>query len=126
MEGEGGEREAFNVIARLDRGHATDLVLSTPRSGWFACAGERGPGLAIWLLLADWLVGADLGVNVVLFCSSGHERGHAGVGRFLAEGAPTTGRTALWFHLGANCAARDWHEANRRLALCGAPIRSAS
>ncbi len=116
IEGTGGERAAFNVIARLERGHATDLLISTPRSGWLECAGERGPGLAIWLLLAEWLAGANLGVNLVFFCSTGHERGHAGVTQFIANGAPAAEHTALWLHLGANCATRDWHEANGQLA----------
>ncbi|MDZ4372319.1 MAG: hypothetical protein U1C74_12960, partial [Phenylobacterium sp.] len=41
MSGRAFRRPAFNVTARLDRGARSWLVLSTPRSGWFTCAGER-------------------------------------------------------------------------------------
>jgi hypothetical protein len=66
MAGRRYRRPAFNVTARLDRGAAKTLVISTPRSGWFGCAGERGSGLAAWLLLAQWAARAKLPVNVAL------------------------------------------------------------
>lgn len=112
VEGRGGRRPAFNLIARLDRGHGRDLVVSTPRSGWFACVGERGPGVAIWRMLAERLAAEDPGADLVLSCPSGHERGYAGMAAFLAERAPPAERVAFWLHLGANCAARDWHRAD--------------
>jgi hypothetical protein len=85
-------------------------VLSTPRSGWFGCAGERGTGLAVWLMLAQWAARARLPVNVALVATSGHEYEYAGGERYIAELAPKPKDTALWLHLGANVAARDWHE----------------
>ncbi len=109
-------RPAFNVTARLDRGAARTLVLSTPRSGWFGCAGERGTGLAAWLLLAQWASRAGLPVNLALVATSGHEYEYAGGERFIAELAPKPKDTALWVHLGANVAARDWHERGPVLA----------
>ncbi len=121
ISGSGGKRRAFNLIARLDRGAEKDIVISTPRSGWFGCVGERGPGLAIWMVLAAWLAETADAVNITMLCSSGHERGHAGMEMFLAEGAPSPATTALWLHLGANCATLDWHEADGRLA----PLSSA-
>lgn len=42
---------ARNIIARLDRGKDL-IVVSTPQSGWFRCAAERGPGIAMFLGLA--------------------------------------------------------------------------
>jgi hypothetical protein len=103
-------RPAFNVTARLDRGAKKTLVISTPRSGWFTCAGERGTGLAAWLLLARWAAKARLPVNVALIATSGHEYEYAGGEEFIAHVAPKPAETALWVHLGANVAARDWHE----------------
>ena len=50
-----GRRPAFNLIARLDRGAPRTLIVTTPRSGWHACAAERGSGLAVWLALARGL-----------------------------------------------------------------------
>lgn len=41
--GEGGRRPAFNIAARLDRGSGAWLAVSTPRSGWFTCAGSAAP-----------------------------------------------------------------------------------
>lgn len=107
-------RSAFNVIGRLDRGAARWLVVSTPRSGWGVCAGERGPGVALFLALAAWLprISAD---NLLFVSASSHEFENAGAEAFLEDGAPAPQQTSLWLHLGAGIAARDWHEAGQRL-----------
>jgi Peptidase family M28 len=114
VDGHGGQRSAFNLIGRLDRGAATDVILSTPRSGWFGCAAERGSGLAVWLSLARWLARSSHGVNVELLATSGHEYEYLGGEHYLAE-APAPARTRLWMHIGASAAARDWHELGARL-----------
>lgn len=108
--GRGGAWPAFNLIARLDRKAARTLILSTPRSGWFTCAAERGSGLAAWLSLGLWLARADHRVNLELVATSGHEYDFAGGARYLAEQAPRPEATQLWVHIGASAAARDWHE----------------
>src|SRR6185312_9725361 len=59
---------ADNVVARL-AGPGKPLVLSTPKSGWFHCAGERGSGIAIWLGLARHLA-AGRRQNLVLLAAS--------------------------------------------------------
>lgn len=110
MAGRSFHRPAFNVTATLKRGAAKSLVLSTPRSGWFGCAGERGTGLAAWLLLARWAAQAKLPVDLALIATSGHEYEYAGGEAFIRDLAPKPADTALWVHLGANVAARDWHE----------------
>jgi hypothetical protein len=116
MSGRSFRRPAFNVTAVLDRKVARTLVLSTPRSGWFACAGERGTGLAAWLRLVAWAARTKLPVNVAVVATSGHEYEYAGGERYIAELAPKPADTALWVHLGANVAARDWHERGRLLS----------
>lgn len=108
--GQGGRRPAFNVVATLDRGRAKWLVVSTPRSGWFTCAGERGPGVAVWLGLARWAAAALPAHNLAFICTSAHEYENLGAEQALAETAPPPRATALWLHLGANLAARDWHD----------------
>jgi hypothetical protein len=108
--GVAGRREAYNLIGRLDRGAGRWLTISTPRSGWFACAGERGPGIAAWLALADWARSAAPELDIALVAASGHEFDNAGAHHFLEDGAPPPDKTALWVHLGANLAARDWQE----------------
>jgi len=103
-------RPAFNVTASLDRGAGRALVLSTPRSGWFGCAGERGPGIAVWLAVARWASSAGLKADIELVATSGHEYENAGGEHYIRNLAPSPRDTALWIHLGANVAARDWHE----------------
>lgn len=116
MPGRSIRRPAFNVTAKLERGADKWLVISTPRSGWFGCAGERGSGLAAWRLLVGWAVKTKLPVNIAVVATSGHEYEYAGGEHFIAHAAPTPAHTALWVHLGANVAARDWHERGATLS----------
>lgn len=109
------ERQAFNLIGRLDRGASTWIVVSTPRSGWGVCAGERGPGIAAFLALASWARQAFAHDNLAFLCTSSHEFENAGGEAFIANGAPPASQTSLWLHLGAGFAARDWHETGGRL-----------
>ncbi|MCL4713369.1 MAG: hypothetical protein KJZ75_00550 [Hyphomonadaceae bacterium] len=108
-------REAFNLIGRLDRGARRSIVVSTPRSGWGVCAGERGPGVAVFLALARWMRDRFTGHNLVFVSTSSHEFENTGGAAFIESKAPTPDQTALWLHLGAGFAARDWHEAGGRL-----------
>lgn len=108
--GETGRRQAFNFIGRMDRGQKNWLVISTPRSGWHKCAGERGPGVAAWLWLARWASTAISNYNLAFLCNSGHEYENLGAAEALRAIAPKPEHTHFWLHLGANVAARDWHE----------------
>jgi hypothetical protein len=98
------------------------LIISTPRSGWFTCTGERGPGVAIWLALARWAAARRDGPNITLLCTSGHEFENSGGAAFLQHLAPRNTKTALWVHLGANAATRDWQEMGAAPAI---PLPSA-
>ncbi|MGH6997773.1 MAG: hypothetical protein ACREEO_06235, partial [Phenylobacterium sp.] len=116
IEGESGRRPAFNLVGRLDRGAGREMVVSTPRSGWFGCMGERGGGVAAWLGLARWASRA-CPLDVTFVATSGHEYENHGGEVFLRSAlAPRPDVTALWVHLGAALAARDWHETEGRLA----------
>lgn len=108
-------REAFNVIGRLDRAGAPHIVISTPRSGWGICAAERGPGVAAFLSLAAHAARVFPRHSLVFACTSSHEFENAGAGAFIDALAPRSDATALWLHLGAGLAAREWHEAGDRL-----------
>ena len=110
MTGAGGRRDAFNLSGRLDRGKAKWIVVSTPRSGWFTCAGERGPGVAVWLALARWAPKALPNHNLVFVANTAHEYEYLGAEQALQAVAPKPEETALWLALGAAIAARDWHE----------------
>lgn len=110
LTGQGGRREAFNLVGRLDRGHGKWVVVSTPRSGWFTCAGERGGGIAAWLHIARWAAKALPGHDLAFVCNSGHEYLFLGAKELIHRAAPRPQETAFWLHLGANVAARDWHD----------------
>ena len=87
------------VVGRLGR-RGPPLVLTTPLSGWFACAGERGTGIALALELATALAEE---VPVVVVGTTGHEVGHLGARHWLQQAAPVGARAVL--HLGASAAA---------------------
>ena len=108
--GDGGRRPAWNLIGRIDRGRDRWVAVSTPRSGWFTCAGERGGGVAAWLALARWAPGALRRYNLAFVANSGHEYEYLGAEHTLNGAMPKPEQTALWLHLGAGVAARDWHE----------------
>jgi len=110
VDGRGGRRPAYNLIARCDRKAAKTFILSTPRSGWLDCVAERGSGLAVWLALAHWLVKAKHNVNLDLVATSGHEYVYLGGEHYLSDKAPKPEQTKLWMHIGACVAARDWHD----------------
>lgn len=115
LSGTSGRRPAWNLTARLDRGAERTVILSTPRSGWFGCAGERGSGVAVWLAAALWLARRRDDIDIELVAISGHEYENLGGARYLEDHAPPPSRTRLWVHVGANLAARDWHEFGPRL-----------
>lgn len=110
VRGTGGRRAAFNFVGRIDRGKPRWLVVSTPRSGWHGCAGERGPGIAAWLWLARWASKAVQGHNLAFVCNTAHEYEYLGASEALKTFTPRPAATHFWLHLGANVAARDWHE----------------
>lgn len=83
------------------------LVISTPRNGWFKSGGERGPGIAIALGLADWLARARPDLPVRLVFTSHHELGGDGMREVLARDEFRAERVKLWLHLGANAATTE-------------------
>jgi hypothetical protein len=87
-----------NVIASLGAGKRR-LLVSTPLSGWFACAGERGTGIAVALQVCRQL--ADEGVAVTLVGTSGHELEGIGVKHFLAHESSAADAV---LHIGASVA----------------------
>ncbi|WP_432769848.1 hypothetical protein [Sphingopyxis sp.] len=110
LAGKEGRRPAFNVIGRIDRGKDRWITVSTPRSGWTDCAGERGGGIAAWLHLAREAPKLFPDHDLAFLCNSGHEYENLGAEEALKAVAPKPAQTHFWLHLGANLAARDWHE----------------
>ena len=121
LEGRTVLRRADNVIGRRVR-PGKHLVLSTPKSGWFHCAGERGSGLAIWLGLARWLA-ATTDHNLTLIAASGHEFDGYGGHVFTETSAPPPADTRLWVAIGANVAAYDFVLVDGKIARqVGPPV----
>lgn len=95
---------AHNVLARRP-GRGTTLAVSTPTSGWFTCAGERGAGIALFLALAEHC-SARSRRPLLFMATSGHE--FEGVGsRTALAAAPDPAAVGAWIHIGANVAGAD-------------------
>lgn len=93
---------AFEVVGRFGNGPRT-FIVSTPYSGWFRCAGERGPGIALWLGLARY-VAKNSRDRWIFVASSGHELHSKGILTFLEALAPKPSAVTAWLHLGAGIA----------------------
>jgi hypothetical protein len=113
--GQGGRRPTPNLIARLERGPKW-LALSTPRTGWFTCASERGNGIAAFLELAEWAAARFPELSIFALNTGGHEYGFIGTHDAIGE-APAPGDTQLWVHLGSAMAARDMPAVGGRPAV---------
>ncbi len=119
IEGKSKAIEARDIVGRFGNGKKY-VVISTPISGWFTCGGERGPGLAAWLALAEWVSKnpsqfADY--TFVFTGNSGHELDNHGASVFAEKAAPKPEDTRLWIHLGAAIAAKAWKKENGQYIL---------
>ncbi|MGH9549664.1 MAG: hypothetical protein ACRD3W_09820, partial [Terriglobales bacterium] len=105
--------KSSNVIARFPHaaaGSRRPIIVITPLSGWFSCAGERGCGIAVALHVAREL---NRHSPVTLLATTGHELGFIGgyeLGRSFEEGP------AFIVHIGACIANR----ATELTAVCSA------
>ncbi len=97
-----------NVVARLNRGAARTFIVSTPTTGWFNSACERGSGVAVFLALARSVAASRLDANFVFVATAGHEIGHGGMEVFMRQAPPAPAATIAWLHLGASVACYDW------------------
>ena len=86
-----------NVIGR-NQVAGRPLILTTPLTGWFGCAGERGTGVAVFLHLVDALADLPLLVNA----TGGHELTWFGARRWVE--ANTGIDAAAVVHVGASVA----------------------
>ncbi|XOV87940.1 MAG: hypothetical protein ACFHX7_23780 [Pseudomonadota bacterium] len=99
---------AYEVVGHYEGAPGKpEWVISTPASGWFQCAGERGPGIALWLAMAEWIGATRPPVNVTMVASSAHELNGVGIRHFVDHDAPAPERVGQWLHLGAGIA--TWH-----------------
>jgi hypothetical protein len=92
---------ANNVIGHRP-GRGKTIVVSTPKTGWFHCAGERATGIAVFLDLAARLAKQST-ANLLFVAFAGHELTYLGAQHFQSL-APPPADVAVWLHIGANAA----------------------
>jgi Peptidase family M28 len=98
---------AVNVTATLEGAdpRLAPLVISTPRSGWYSCASERGGGIACWLEAMRALRMVRPARTVIFVAFSGHELGSLGIHAFVDRRPAIISKAAAWIHFGANIGA---------------------
>ena len=112
------DAEAKGVLARLEKGNRW-IIVSTPQSGWFRSAGERGTGLALFLGLARWSSREKNSLSYLFMSNPGHEIGHIGMHESLKRGnIPSPEQVLCWVHLGASIATRGWTKEGPFLKSC--------
>jgi hypothetical protein len=115
LDGDATHRNSTNLIGRLERGRRW-IVISTPRSGWFDCVGERGTGTAVFLELASWAIDRFPNHSIHLVNAGAHEYYFAGSHKVM-DLAPPPESTDIWAHVGATVAARDADESGPALRM---------
>lgn len=111
--------KAHNVVSRLARGSRW-IIVSTPQSGWFRCAGERGAGVALLLGLARWAAASEMPQSFLFLSNSGHEIGHMGIHHvFEQDVLPPRDQTDVWLHLGASIGTRAYAQLDGVLSPSG-------
>ena len=94
------ERQSSNVIGYVGEGNFNrPVIVTTPLSGWFGCAGERGTGIAIAIELARNLAQK---YPVIVIGATGHELEYYGAKKHLET---ISEKPAAVIHLGASVAA---------------------
>jgi hypothetical protein len=98
---------AFNVTTTIKGSDVTlaPMVISTPRSGWYSCASERGGGIVCWLEAMRALRAARLNRTVIFVAFSGHEVGLLGMHAFMDRRPAIIANATAWIHFGANIGA---------------------
>ena len=90
---------------------APPVLVTTPLTGWFRCAGERGTGIAVALELAHELAATR---PVLLVATTGHEIGFIGMHHYLAHNEEDA---CAVLQLGASVGATERAGTEIRIAL---------
>ncbi len=121
LTGASTEATDFNLIAERGDQASPALIVSTPKNGWFTSGGERGPGIAMALGLADWIAAEHPQMPVRMVFTSHHELGGAGIRSALADTRFAPERVRAWIHLGANIATLEPRVENGQLVRENGP-----
>ena len=113
--------QAHNVVAYQERGDRW-MIVSTPQSGWFRSAGERGAGVALLLGVARWMASFDTDHSLLFLSNSGHEIGHMGAFHALNNShLPRPEHTDCWLHLGSCIGTHEFETENHLLVPADPP-----
>ena len=101
--------KANNVIAHLEgkESELPPLIITTPRSGWWHCASERGGGIAGFLEIMRTLCTSSPRRSIIFLANTGHELGNFGMQDYISNHPTLVKDTIAWIHLGANFAAAN-------------------
>jgi hypothetical protein len=99
--------QAANVTARITGTDSSlaPIVISTPRSGWWQCASERGGGIACWLEVLRTIAILKPKRDCLFVAFSGHEIGWLGIQDYLRRRPDLVKKAHAWLHFGANVGA---------------------
>jgi len=81
------------------------LVITTPRSGWWQCASERGGGIACWLEMIRTIAAGKPTRDCFFVAMTGHEIGWLGADAYLGRRKDLAKRAFAFIHFGANIGA---------------------
>lgn len=81
------------------------LVVSTPRTGWWNCSGERGGGIACWFEILRSALAEPYLRDAIFVAFAGHELDFLGVQEYLKSRPGLPARAHAWVHFGANVGA---------------------
>jgi len=81
------------------------LVITTPRSGWWQCASERGGGIACWLEIIRIIAAGKPTRDCFFVAMSGHEISWLGADAYLDRRKDLAKRAFAFIHFGANIGA---------------------
>ncbi|MFX1337886.1 MAG: M28 family peptidase [Promethearchaeota archaeon] len=101
--------KVFNVVAKLEgkQSELPPLIITTPRSGWWQCASERGGGIAGFLEIMRKLSSISSKRTIIFLANTGHKLGNIGMEHYITTHPGLVKNTIAWIHLGANFAAAD-------------------
>jgi hypothetical protein len=99
--------QSSNVVARVPGADPSlaPIVVSTPRTGWWNCSGERGGGIACWSELLRDAIAEPYARDAIFVAFAGHELDHLGLDDFLERRPRLPISAHAWVHFGANVGA---------------------
>jgi len=101
------QAQAFNVTVHIAGSdpNLAPLVITTPRSGWWQCASERGGGIGCWLEMIRVLAAGRPARDCFFVAMSGHEISWLGADAYIDRRKDLPKRALAVIHFGANIGA---------------------